>query len=110
MVWCCDIFTTVLPYLFKERFSVLRCLTFPPLFWFIVTFDSAELRWTEKNNNLVFASESPALCCSVLLLKRVVAVGKASAGLSSHQFCPIKSPAGAVEGPPQGTSATTPFP
>lgn len=34
----------------------------------------------------------------------MVAVRKASADLASHQSCPIKSPAGAVEGPPQGTS------
>lgn len=58
----------------------------------------------------MFSSEWPALCCSVLFLKRVVAVGKASADLSSHQSCPIKSPAGAVERPPQRTSATTLFP
>lgn len=41
-------FTTILPYLFKERFSVFCCLIFLPLFWFIVIFDSAELRCTEK--------------------------------------------------------------
>lgn len=41
-------FTTISPYLFKERFCVLCYLTFPPLLHFIVTFDSAQLKCTEK--------------------------------------------------------------
>lgn len=98
-------FTTFSLYLFKERFSVLCYLTFPPLFQFIVTFDSAELRCKEKLIVKCFPQNDQHCALLFCSLKELLQ------WQMPVLICPPTSPVlSRVQlGLQRGTSATTPL-